>query len=756
MYELIYDLLFAGPLALILSFLAVPFSSLEEPGPAVALLPLCSCAFCVLLRRTGARMRGVLIGTVVILTGILWLARESFEPELFTKESAWIFVFLGIGMAAMVIGAVAEYVHWVKVFFSVAFIGALVVCLVMKVKPEKILVAMIFLFVALVAADEIQRFWKKSGYKDQIKHMVLVSPFILVMFFTVYYVPYSQSPFKWTITKSIISVVRERLEEAFDGLPGGKSRDAEESSIGFDGRGGFASKITNNKKEMFTVSLTTNTTDLCALSGKVFDTFEDCEWICVNDSVLNNRTLDTTETLTAARMFSPEHPEDLVRLNNMTVTYSRMRTHYMFIPTKTVISGVEMTENELTAVGDNIAFSKIRGLRTTYKARYLRLNSSNDMFMEFLKSNPIYSEEDWNDTLIKYDLPRSSGYTYDQYLKHKEEIYEVYLPQMQVSERVQTLLEETVKGCETDSEKLYALEAMLSSLTYSDQPGPIPDYIKTGEDFLDYFLCESRVGYCSHFASAFVLSARALGIPARFVQGYYAKFDRSGEYIITSNMAHAWPEAYIDGIGWINFEPTPNFKVFVNWPVYEPVEIKDVQNSNLGGTLPESSMPSEESHPDEIPIVVEEEVKPSLWYVWVILAACIIGFSAFFFITDRIVMAKRYRKMTDKEKTIVMCRQNLKLLALCEVPIRVGETLSEYAQRNRDTMDKNLFRFIPIYEEISYTDGDVSAFKRRDAEKNNELLIELAKKVCRFGFYFKFFKLERESYNNEPREIKNG
>ena len=46
-------------------------------------------------------------------------------------------------------------------------------------------------------------------------------------------------------------------------------------------------------------------------------------------------------------------------------------------------------------------------------------------------------------------------------------------------------------------------------------------------------------------------SARALGIPARFVSGYYlAEQDEDVE----SN-THAWAEAYIEGLGWIAFDP---------------------------------------------------------------------------------------------------------------------------------------------------------------------------------------------------------
>ena len=53
------------------------------------------------------------------------------------------------------------------------------------------------------------------------------------------------------------------------------------------------------------------------------------------------------------------------------------------------------------------------------------------------------------------------------------------------------------------------------------------------------------------YAGTFVGSARALGVPARFVSGYYlAEEDEDIE-----SGAHAWAEAYVEGLGWIAFDP---------------------------------------------------------------------------------------------------------------------------------------------------------------------------------------------------------
>ncbi|MCL2741540.1 MAG: DUF3488 and transglutaminase-like domain-containing protein [Oscillospiraceae bacterium] len=90
--------------------------------------------------------------------------------------------------------------------------------------------------------------------------------------------------------------------------------------------------------------------------------------------------------------------------------------------------------------------------------------------------------------------------------------------------------------------------------TYSLKPGAVPQ----GADFVDYFLFQSREGYCSYFASAMVVMLRASGIPARYVEGYYTSGEpEDGVYEVTNRTAHAWVEAYIEGMGWTVFDPTP-------------------------------------------------------------------------------------------------------------------------------------------------------------------------------------------------------
>ncbi|MEI2732739.1 MAG: DUF3488 and transglutaminase-like domain-containing protein [Dermatophilaceae bacterium] len=68
---------------------------------------------------------------------------------------------------------------------------------------------------------------------------------------------------------------------------------------------------------------------------------------------------------------------------------------------------------------------------------------------------------------------------------------------------------------------------------------------------------ETRTGYCVQFASAMILMARAAGIPARMAIGFLPGTLSDGVYTVVASDAHAWPELYFPGAGWVRFEPTP-------------------------------------------------------------------------------------------------------------------------------------------------------------------------------------------------------
>jgi transglutaminase-like putative cysteine protease len=137
-----------------------------------------------------------------------------------------------------------------------------------------------------------------------------------------------------------------------------------------------------------------------------------------------------------------------------------------------------------------------------------------------------------------------------------------------------------------------------SNTSYSLSPGALPD----NADFVEYFLYENKVGYCTHYASAAAMILRYFGVPVRYVEGYVVKesdINKGTENGITTVKgriegeaqdyevsyltvevpdanAHAWTEVYVDGFGWVPVEFTPGYIGIGN----NTSLIKELNNSN--------------------------------------------------------------------------------------------------------------------------------------------------------------------------------
>jgi len=73
------------------------------------------------------------------------------------------------------------------------------------------------------------------------------------------------------------------------------------------------------------------------------------------------------------------------------------------------------------------------------------------------------------------------------------------------------------------------------------------------------FLEDTKKGYCQQFSFAMAVLARLLGIPSRVAYGFTSGTPVSeNSWLVTTHDAHAWPELYFQGYGWLRFEPTPS------------------------------------------------------------------------------------------------------------------------------------------------------------------------------------------------------
>jgi transglutaminase-like putative cysteine protease len=132
--------------------------------------------------------------------------------------------------------------------------------------------------------------------------------------------------------------------------------------------------------------------------------------------------------------------------------------------------------------------------------------------------------------------------------------YYLALPET-LPRRVRDLAEEVTGDAATQYDRAKEIETYLRShYAYTlELTAPPAD-----RDVVDYFLFDLQKGYCDYYASAMVVMARSVGVPARFASGYaQGSYDyQASRWVITELNAHSWVEVYFDGVGWVEFEPT--------------------------------------------------------------------------------------------------------------------------------------------------------------------------------------------------------
>lgn len=135
----------------------------------------------------------------------------------------------------------------------------------------------------------------------------------------------------------------------------------------------------------------------------------------------------------------------------------------------------------------------------------------------------------------------------------------LYLSTPGLTDRVRQLAADITADAPDPYAKAKALARYLSrdpSFTYSTR-GAIP---ASGQDLVDFFLFDeaaNRTGYCEYYASAMVMMARAVGLPARVAVGFApGEETEDGTYLVREANAHAWAEVYFPGYGWQIFEAT--------------------------------------------------------------------------------------------------------------------------------------------------------------------------------------------------------
>ena len=219
-----------------------------------------------------------------------------------------------------------------------------------------------------------------------------------------------------------------------------------------------------------------------------------------------------------------------------------------------------------------------------------------------------------------------------------------------------------------------------------------------GNSAIESFL-RDRVGYCEQFAGTYAAMLRTLGIPTRVAVGFTSGVPLGeGEFSVLGRNAHAWPEVWFDGIGWVAFEPTPgrgapNAQSYTGLPPQQDTSAGADDIDAATDDSPTPTLPAGQSDPNQALNIPDFEEAPggetpapasetsdddasALWFV-------VLGLLAAALVTPAVVrMARRRRRKRSVDEQLADAwRRATSAVESVGVPLQASDTPAEVAAR---------------------------------------------------------------------------
>ncbi len=722
----------------------------QEPGTAhvvVIALAVCLPTVWCQVRIKGRVILCMSLTATLLVTWFVLGAKDTENLLLTYQEYVKVFA---LGMVCFFLQLILEKLFALKILVSVGLLAMLFFDLFTVRELAQIAVISTLTYVVITYVEWVQLGWKKERTNRKKQYVMWVMPFLALYFGLMCMMPVEEKPYDWQFAKDAYESLRETFRVVSENWFNTDREDFKVGSSGFSGKGGLLGGLSENDEEIMRIKGQKNLKTNVYLIGKVYDTFEGKRWVQESKSDKDDRTLDALETLHAVRLYEEESQENYVQVTKLAVTYRFFHTGYLFSPLKTV--GVSGVDKEYTMEGGNRILPSKKGYGTSYTATFVQINVDHPMFYEFLDRVEGEDAEVFRQVQRDYRSQTDARYTLKDLEDYRAEIKEIYGVKCEVSDEVKAFLQEATKDADSDIEKLKAIEAALSRMEYTLNPGELPDEIDTEAEFLDYFLLENKKGYCSYYATAFVLLARAEGIPARYVEGFCVPVEGDAETIVYSSMAHAWPEVYMEGAGWVPFEPTPGYEEirYTPWEM-EGVEVGGTGDGTANGVLVEQdddweeefedgngadlTAPEDEAQEDEEGAVDQGHrnmVKILLFTLLFVTLVCLVVVWL-----DGKLKKRRYEKLSERDKFLWELRKNMKMLAFLGYERKENETLTELQERAWAIMEQDEeLKFLRYYEDVVYGEHAATEEMLQVVIAEGELLLSLLKKWKKLVYYY--------------------
>lgn len=608
-----------------------------------------------------------------------------------------------------------------------------------------------------------------AGKNDYVSHAILLLcmiPVCGVIILTASLIQVSNKPLEWKWLDGKVAKISDYFDQRFD------YKTFDYFSVASSGFSQNDSSLGGRVRLNNTPVLTVKTPKRVYLRGSVKDIYTGSSWEESNPGMLTPvdytvNSLYSTKNmisflLLSINMTDPnvEKLPDFCTKDTITVKFERLKTKTIFTPlnyhviykdtaTKNVMKGLLSSENGAIS-GE---YRQEKGF--SYSLLSYNFNYSDENLISTLKkcTGGLYksSQVELNsksasvETNIIYNIPYDNNL-----LKTIEAIRTKYLQLPdKLPQRVRDLSLSITTKYNNDYDKAKAIEKYLSgNFPYTLDTKSLP----RNRDFVDYFLFDQKKGYCTYFASAMTVMARSSGIPARYVEGYMLppSPNKEGDYTVTNMNAHAWVEIYLEGFGWVPFEPTAPF-------------VATFYSNNTAASSTEGSYPginafdqyqkmmdrfSEDSNldPDVDFSNTKASEKIDNKILTIRIVAAVILLLILFFLSLNLVNILKHRfklanisGLAPKESVISAYEYYLEVLRLQKLGIAPGETPFTYSKR----IDFNLSFFKTNFNTISriFTKARYSTLDITEGDKilvfdfHLDLLSETRSNTGKFKFF---------------------
>lgn len=464
---------------------------------------------------------------------------------------------------------------------------------ILKINLGKIVVGIgIFYILSILIELSGTVYSRKTGVKDKKESILFLLPVCLILTVISTVLPSKPEPIQWEGVKSIYYSLKDRIDKLITEWEFFTVKGEGVFSIslsGYSEDGSLDNDDIKNSNKIALIVKGRKGLSPMYLTGSVSDIYTGYSWKKNKESLLAGEEeyrVDYAEFIYGLSRIDQEIMDEYKLFNNMSVEilYNNIKTRTFFYPLKSKWFDLSGKKYNLNTENAGITFSKAKGDNVSYELSYLELNFNEEKFQEILRASDSFSYKDGKD--IDYErietLEKKLGVkSLENFILNREDFYGLLkkradeirkrytqLPES-LPERVKELAKSITKDEDNNYDRLKAIEEYLLKLNYSYTPGEVPK----SRDFVDYFIFENKKGYCTSFATSMAVLGRCIGIPTRYVEGFVVDYeDRTdGGFIVRNSNAHAWVEAYFEGIGWIPFEPTPNFNEirYTAWPTPE-------------------------------------------------------------------------------------------------------------------------------------------------------------------------------------------